>query len=105
MIGVVLSLVSLYYLSTLISRRFTWATLGTIAVILVTGTMMGVQSGRMVDNKSTPWMGLEERISAYGMVIWTALAAAMLLRTEVSTRSERRQTPRPTALPLSGVPG
>lgn len=68
--------------SKLLGTRFRYYTYATIVVWFVFGVLMAVQSGRMVADEPTPWMGLEERISVYATMLWFAVLALGLLRAE-----------------------
>lgn len=59
-------------------RRFRWYSIGTAIVILVTGGIVGIQSAGMAEGDPTPWMGLIERISGYGMLAYVAAVAVWL---------------------------
>jgi hypothetical protein len=83
--------------SRLLGTRFRSYSYGTIAVMLVFGILMGVQSGRMVADEPTPWMGLEERISVYATMLWLAVLSVGLLRTQGAFA--RRQPEKPAAPP------
>jgi hypothetical protein len=52
----------------------------TIVLMLVAGVVVGTQIGAIAANQPTPWMGLVERVSVYGPLIWMAVFAAALLR-------------------------
>ena len=70
--------------SRLLGERFRYYTYGTIVVWFVFGVLMAVQSGRMVANDPTPWMGLEERISVYATMLWFAVLSVGLVRSPIS---------------------
>jgi hypothetical protein len=64
----------------LLGRRFRWYSIGTIVTIAVFVVLAGQQGGRPEANLPTPWIGLEERISAYAFALWVAVLAIGLLR-------------------------
>jgi hypothetical protein len=64
----------------LLGRRFRWYSIGTIVTIVVFAVLAGQQGGRPEANLPTPWIGLEERISAYAFALWVAVLAIGLLR-------------------------
>lgn len=84
--------------SRVLGTRFRYYTYATIVVWFVFGVLMAVQSGRMVANEPTPWMGLEERISVYVTMLWFAVLAAGLLR------AQRTVSPRHVAQPPLAPP-
>jgi hypothetical protein len=61
-------------------RRFRWYSIGTAVVLLVAGGIVGVMSAGLVEGDATPWMGLIERVSAYGMMAYVAALAVGLWR-------------------------
>jgi hypothetical protein len=61
-------------------QRFRWYSIVTALVIVVAGAIVGVQSAGLPEGDATPWMGLVERISAYGMMLYVAVVALMLWR-------------------------
>jgi hypothetical protein len=52
----------------------------TIVLMLAAGGLVGTRIAAIASNQPTPWMGLVERISVYGPMIWIAVLAVMLLR-------------------------
>ncbi|HEU5422904.1 MAG TPA: DUF998 domain-containing protein [Nitrolancea sp.] len=86
----------------LLGTRFRYYTYGTIAVWFVFGVLMALQSGRMVADEPTPWMGLEERISVYATMLWFAVLSVGLLRTEAAGGS--RSPGQPAAVPPTKQP-
>jgi hypothetical protein len=58
--------------------RFRWYSIGTAIVILVAGGIVGVMSAGLAEGNPTPWMGLIERVSAYGMMAYVAAVAVRL---------------------------
>jgi hypothetical membrane protein len=68
----------------LLGRRFRWYSIGTIVTIVVFVVLSGQQGGRAEANLPTPWIGLEERISAYAFMLWVAVLAIGLLRAQKS---------------------
>jgi len=58
----------------------------TIALMLVAGGVVATQVPAIAAGQPTPWMGLVERISVYGPMIWIAVLAAILLRRQGSTQ-------------------
>ena len=92
-VSILLFLLIMMYGARLFGPRFRLYTYATIVVLLVFGALMGVQSGRMVANEPTPWMGLEERISVYATMLWIAVLAIGLLQ---SGATAQRQSGRPT---------
>jgi len=90
--------------STLFGKRFRYYSYGTIVTTLVFGLLMGLQNGRLTANEPTPWMGIEERVTAYIPMLWIAVLATTMLRAEGSVAP--RQPGKPTVTPrrTQGVP-
>jgi hypothetical protein len=80
-------------------RGFFWYSIGTAVVIVVAGAITGVQSTGLAEGDATPWMGLIERISAYGMMAYVAAVALKLWG-----RAGKQETTVERARELSGVP-
>jgi hypothetical membrane protein len=68
--------------ATLLGRRFRYYTYATIAIVVVFGVLTSLQIGQMEANQPTPWMGIEERISIYAIMLWVAVLAIGLLRAQ-----------------------
>ena len=64
----------------------------TAATVLVFGALVGPLAAGIPDGKPTPWMGLYERVSIGGWLLWMTVLAVMLVRT-------RSGTPAVTATP------
>jgi hypothetical protein len=54
----------------------------TILIIFVPATMAFSYIPQLVTNQPTPWLGLAERISIYGNLLWQLVLAIVLLRWE-----------------------
>ncbi len=63
-------------------RPFRLYSIVTILVLFVFGTLTGLESPRLAANQPTPWIGLWERITIYAFLLWVAVLAIALLRTE-----------------------
>jgi Protein of unknown function (DUF998) len=59
-------------------RRYS---IGTILMLFVAGGLTGLQGPRLAAQLPTPWMGITERIDAYGYLLWLAMLAIVLART------------------------
>jgi hypothetical protein len=79
--------------------RFRIYSLVTAIVVLGFGGMVGPLAARLPDGEATPWMGLYERISIGGWLLWMAVIGVMLLR-ERRSSSLASAGPRPDALAL-----
>ena len=63
-------------------RMYSWVT---AAVVLVAGIATFGYIGRMLASASTPFVGIVERISIYGFMLWMAALAIVLMRRQVYT--------------------
>jgi hypothetical protein len=61
-------------------KGFLLYSIGTILAVIVFGTLAGLDGPRVAANLLTPWVGLTERISIYGYMLWLAVLAVTLLR-------------------------
>jgi hypothetical protein len=52
----------------------------TVLAMLGAGGVVGTQIAAIAANQPTPWMGLVERISVYGPLVWMTVLAVMLLQ-------------------------
>ncbi len=68
--------------SRLLGKRFWYYSYGTIVLLVVFGVLTSLQAGQMVADEPTPWMGLTERINIYATMLWVAVLAVGLLRTQ-----------------------
>jgi hypothetical protein len=75
--------------ATLLGRRFRYYSYGTIITLVVFGILTSLQVGHMVANQPTPWMGIEERINIYATMLWVAVLAMALLRTQGKRPDDR----------------
>lgn len=81
----------------LLGTRFRYYSYTTVVLLVVFGALAGLQIPQMGANQPTPWMGLEERINIYAIMLWMALLAVGLLRAEATRPS--RQLGRPPETP------
>ncbi len=82
---------------TLLGKRFRAYSYGTIALLLVFAFLAGVQIPQMSQGRTTPWMGLEERVNIYATMLWVAVLATALFRAQATTTTQRLR--KPTVLP------
>lgn len=62
------------------SRVFRLYSAVTLVAVLGFGALTGVQAAKVQEGLPTPWMGLFERINAYGYMLWLAVFALVLQR-------------------------
>jgi hypothetical protein len=72
-------------------RRFRLYSVGTLLVVVVFGTLAGLDGPRIAANLPTPWVGVTERISVFAYMLWLALLAIGLLREQGQPRQAGRR--------------
>ncbi|MBI5491270.1 MAG: NAD(P)H-dependent oxidoreductase [Deltaproteobacteria bacterium] len=80
-----------------LGRRFRIYSLATLAVVIVTGILLGMDGPRVGQNLPTPWIGVWERICIGAAMLWIAVLSVTLLRTRrtiapLAANDERRPT-------------
>ena len=66
----------------LFGARFRWYSYATVVTLLLFGFLTSLHGNRVANNESTPWMGIEERVNIYATMLWFAVLAAGLLRSQ-----------------------
>ena len=86
-------LLAMVFGSRLLGNRFRWYSYATLAVLLLFGFLAALHGGRVANNESTPWMGIEERVNIYATMLWFAVLSISLLRASgfVPTRRPGRK--------------
>jgi hypothetical protein len=79
-VQVVLSLAAVGFAAAALGRRFRIASIGLAVAMLVGGGLSGLYGPSMAANQPTPWLGVVERVSVYGYLLWVALLAAAMWR-------------------------
>jgi hypothetical protein len=65
-----------------LGKRFRVYTLVTMAIVFACGAWTGTYAAAIQANMPTPWVGVWERINTNVFMLWVAVLAVMLLRTE-----------------------
>jgi hypothetical protein len=89
--------------SRLFGTRFRYFSYGTILAMAVFGLVQGLQTPAMTADEPTPWMGVEERVTAYAPMLWFAVLAIGLLRAKTVPAAHHLRKPTgttPTVHPL-----
>ncbi|MFW9964033.1 MAG: DUF998 domain-containing protein [Candidatus Sifarchaeia archaeon] len=81
-VTVVLILLSIGFTAIVFGTHFRVYSIGTILVYLVLGALPFLGVAQVEAGEPTPWVGLVERIMVYGYMLWVAVLASVLLRTE-----------------------
>jgi hypothetical protein len=66
--------------SRMLDNRLRYFSYGTIATLMIFGALTSTQVGQMANDKPTPWMGIEERVNIYALMLWVAVLAVALMR-------------------------
>lgn len=67
-----------------LGRSFRIFSVITVVAMMTAGAVVSTQVNAIAAGLPTPWMGLVERVSVYGSMIWLAVFAIALLRRERS---------------------
>lgn len=70
-----------------LGRHFLWFSILTIAILIVFGTLTGLNAPRMEANLPTPWMGVWERISIGAYMVWIMVFSIAVLRKKTYQQS------------------
>lgn len=63
-------------------KRFRRYSVATLLVVVVFGTLAGLDGPRIAANLPTPWVGVTERISVFSYMLWLVVLAIGLLRAQ-----------------------
>ena len=94
---VVLMLLAVAFGAMALGKRFRFYSVATLVILVVFGTLTGMDGPRIAANLPTPWVGVWERISIAAFMLWVIVLAVALLR------RVRRGTPRSPLSPRRGV--
>jgi len=82
-IGVLTFLLEIGLAATAFGKWFRVYSIATIVAMLVFGAITSVYAPQVQANEPTPWVGVYERINAYGYMAWIGVLAVVLWRTPV----------------------
>lgn len=89
-VDTLLFMVSIAVGARVFGKRFLYYSIATIVVVLVSGTLTGMEGPKVANDESTPWIGVTERIAVFGSMLWySVLAAGLLLSHRASTPKSR----------------
>jgi len=77
---VLLMMLALGFGAAAFGKRFRLYSIVTMGILVVFGTLTGVDGPRIAANLPTPRVGVWERISIAAFILWVAVLAVMLLR-------------------------
>lgn len=70
-------------------RWFRFYSFATLLALLVSGGMTGFEARHLASGEPTPWLGVFERINIGANLLWVAVLAISLLRSEVLLLTKR----------------
>ena len=76
----ILFLFIIWFGSTINGKWFRIYSILTLVVLVLFGILTGITAPRVAAGLPTPWLGIYERINAYGYMVWVILLAFILLR-------------------------
>jgi hypothetical protein len=83
-VGVLFMLLALVSGAMAFGKRFRLYSIVTILLLVVGGTLAGLDGSRLEANLPTPWMGVWERINIFAYILWVVVLAIALLRGRVA---------------------
>jgi hypothetical protein len=83
MVGVLFMLFAIGCGATAFGKRFRLYSIATILLLVIGGTLAGLDAPRLQANLPTPWMGVTERINIYAYMLWVVVLSITLLRDQV----------------------
>lgn len=89
---VLLILLIMGFAANAFGKRFRLYSITTILVVVVFGTLAGLDGPRIAANLPTPWVGVTERISIFGFMLWVVVLAVCLLRSKSRIAPEPLRT-------------
>ncbi len=81
--GVLCYLLAMGFGAMAFGKRFRLYSIATMLILVVFGVLTGLDQPQLEANLPTPWMGLWERIDIFATMLWIAVLAIALLRTQV----------------------
>ena len=81
--GVLTFLLEIGFAATAFGTWFRFYSIATIAAMLVFGAVTSFYAPEVQANEPTPWVGIYERINAYGYMLWIVVLAVMLWKEPV----------------------
>jgi hypothetical protein len=74
----VMTLAAMGFAASVLGRRFQYYTAATVAVMVLFGTLTGMQGGRLAAGLPTPFVGVYERINIGAFLLWVVVLAIYL---------------------------
>jgi Protein of unknown function (DUF998) len=97
-IGVFTFLLEIGFAASLFGRWFRLYSIATIVAMLVFGAITSFYAPQVQANEPTPWVGIYERINAYGYMLWIVVLAVTLWRRSFGRRPVHKDRPYSSAM-------
>jgi hypothetical protein len=88
MMTVLFMLVAIGFGAAAFGARFRLYSIATILILVAFGTLTGLDGPRIQANLPTPWVGLWERITIFGFLLWVVVLTIALLRVRDARHTE-----------------
>ena len=88
MVTVLLMLVAIGFGAAAFGMRFRLYSIATMVILVVFGTLTGLDGPRVAADLPTPWVGVWERISIGVFLLWLGVLAITLLRVRDNAASD-----------------
>jgi hypothetical protein len=72
--------------------------------MLAFGALVGTQTSALTANEPTPWLGVQERITAYVPMLWFVVLAVAMLRCYRLAAAEQRAMPVTASTHMQATP-
>ena len=68
-----------------LGKGFRLYSIATILAVLIFGALTAMDAPNVETNEPTPWLGVKERITVFGSMVWMAVLAILLRRAAQGT--------------------
>ena len=84
-------------------KRFRFYSIATILAMLVFGAITSLYAPEVQANEPTPWLGVYERINAYGYMLWIVVFAISLWRAQATVAPDKPEPAQTLSHERAGV--
>jgi hypothetical protein len=88
-VQVLLILTAIGFGAAAFGKRFRLYSIATLAVLVVSGIVTGMDGARLAANAPTPWLGVTERINLGAYLLWVAVLALTAWRAPAAATASR----------------
>jgi hypothetical protein len=89
-VGAVIFFSEIGFAVTTFGKWFRIYSIATVLAMLAFGLITSLYAPEVQANEATPWVGIYERINAYGYMAWIVVFAVSLRRLESHAREQRQ---------------